>query len=215
MFESNMFAWVMLRQHSILGRERPGSAQPGDRTCGLRSSWYNLQFCQMVEHSMFFTVSVSPSFLVMPWAASTLDTSVCWQPCALGFCCQLHDFCRIPMDMGMAGCMAVAGGQLSPDADVPMAHVWGVWGMGCFCPGLQWHSPVHSSARENSPPAQLPFLSKRVPSCLVCTSSMFVTFLLIQSLGPVFSRELSSASEVKPCQFATSFSGAGIFSELC
>lgn len=89
MFESNMFAWVMLRQHSILGRERPGSAQPGDRTCGLRSSWYNLQFCQTVEHSMFFTVSVSPSFLVMPWAASTLDTWVCWQPCALGFCCQL------------------------------------------------------------------------------------------------------------------------------
>lgn len=74
---------------------------------------------------------------------------------------------------------------------------------------------VHSSMQENSLPVQLPFPSEWVTSCLVRTSSMFVTFLLMRSQGALFSRELSSSSEVKPCWFATSFHGAGIFPELC
>lgn len=74
---------------------------------------------------------------------------------------------------------------------------------------------VHSSRQENSPPAQLPFPSEWVTGCLVCTSSMFVTFLLMQSPGLLFSRELSSSSGVKPCRFATGFVGARIFPELC
>lgn len=34
--------------------------------------------------------------------------------------------CGIPVDMGTVGWMAMAGGQLSPDEDVPMPRVCGV-----------------------------------------------------------------------------------------
>lgn len=145
-----------------------------------------------------------------------LDTWVCWQPCALGFCCQLM------ISVGSLWTWAWPGAWQWLVGSCPQMQM-SPWLMSEGCEGWavsalafsDTHLFTAQHGKTHSLPAQLPFLSKRVPSCLVCTSSMFVTFLLIQSLGPVFSRELSSASEVKPCQFATSFSGAGIFSELC
>lgn len=122
---------------------------------------------------------------------------------------------------GMARLTVVAGGQPSSGMDIPMPLcLRSLEGWAGSAPAAGDAGPwvvlhVHSSMQENSLPVQLPFPSEWVTSCLVRTSSMFVTFLLMRSPGPLFSRELSSSSGVKPCWFATGFHGAGIFPELC
>lgn len=122
---------------------------------------------------------------------------------------------------GTARGTAVAGGQPSLGMDIPVpSYLRGLEGWAGSVPAIGdaclWVVLcVRSSLQENSLPAQLPFPSERVTGCLVRTSSVFVTFLLMQSLGPLFSRELSSSSGVKPCRFATGFHSVGIFLELC
>ena len=131
------------------------------------------------------------------------------------------DLFGVPVDVGHSRADGMAGGQPSPGADIPVpSRLRGLEGWAGSALAVGDARPwvvvrVQSSMQENSPPAQLPFPSERVTGCLVRTSSTFVTFLLMQSPGLLFPRELSSSSGVKPCRFATGFGGAGIFLELC
>lgn len=74
--------------------EGPASAQLGDGTCRLRSSWdKSLQLCRTAEHPMLLAICVLPSFPV------THERDKCQRLLHPGVPVPADDFLRVPLDV--------------------------------------------------------------------------------------------------------------------